>query len=1306
MATQQEILAKFGQTPEASNRGGNSGNLTYMEGALGTALWDMAPGLLGVEPTGNLQKWQQENPIGSVVSGMAGMAVPYTAAFKASQNIKPWANFVEKAAPASSLAKNPFLAGTSREIARWAPVEAGLVGAGALAGEPVADMLDGDYRGWESHAGTNALALGVGGLAGGALTKLGTMGQAALRKRGVTPGADLSAMPQVQIRQVRESLQRGEVAPDAMAMAEAGINRLRRRVINEDPPGRFYTLKEQEKSEEMEWLVKPGKPDGRSWSSRKITSFQGEEAESVLRGMEGMPEDWEAFARYPRVLNPRKAKNSELEQMNVQKLDESVMQRFPGESQQGRYRWKALPEDGMFAVAKQMDGGRWLTFQTDNPTKFFPEDSRWANVIKQENLKNFADIDPNVDLDNVQSQILQWGRQQIKESPVTDSRGMRDEKRGLGAGLNKGFKTLGMEAQAQNTAEGLKRFGMFSRSYLAPADLQFTNNPVAHRIRRTAKEMLDRGELLTQRAILGDPTNAGRNLMRETSMGPNFDDPSSIAAKIKKVSDSDPDEWNRVLKTIHAGEGVDGGIKNYGLGEDGADILRRIQEVDDELSSSIIEAQRASGVPEADLFRPKEGHFMLSRTWKGNWRTPVYNESGSLVYIAGGTSRKESQSIAQEVSEQLGFRMGDSLTTDMWGDLDMMRQVQIQSQDWRTSIQQAAKMVSGRKPGTFNQRQGVEGFVMDYTPEEFLRSLVNHSRRYRNYEAELATQTLFKGDMERLALEDKQMAEQLKKRLDMMFGKEGEISKAVNKAADTILAPVMGNNSASRVMGTLNAGMYRYALGFMNTGYGIATLLTFAQTAFPMMSMINTLAMQAPQRLGKYTSYKPILSENGAEVMGMLDPMKIAGQAFREIGNADDILATNLRRAAAEGTTDPRFLDEFVGQNSVSKQKFSEILSKDQPVVGFLKALADTVPATTERFARGHSFAMGHVFYRDVMGVKDSEQLFKLAKEFTDKTQYLYGTGDRAQLITGPIGSSFGLFKNWVMNYIGWMAAYAGEAFMYNNFKPLMLMMAGTGAVGGVGALPLVGAYNGVSKALGGDSAMYQIYEGFGGGERDDGPGVADMIYYGLPMALGISVQSTVQAPFHNPTEDAARFFQMATWDQGKKIGRAISTSTRSFMDNGYVDVGDPMVRQHLASGFAPKSVYKAVSAMSSNTIRSQNNANPLIQDMSPSERLLYGASLNPRWVSTRFALSREMWEDEKKRKARTSELGRQMAEAQNQRDRRQMQRIIYAANADNISLDTIMRSATSHRSRDEEDIITSTFDEMALERLTRLGLL
>lgn len=1306
MATQQEILAQWGQAPEASGRQG-SNNLNYLEGALGTALWDMGPGLIGVEPKGNLQRWQAENPVSSVVSSMAGMAVPYTGFFKASKAIKPWANFVEKAAPAANVAKNPFLGGAAREIARWAPVEAGLVGTGALLGEPVADMLDGHYRGWGSHAASNALALGLGGAVGGGLTKLGTMGQAALRKRGITPGADLGSIPQVQIRQVRDNLAKGLITPESRPMAEAGINRLRRRVLNEEPTGnQFFRLSDKDKEEELNWLVRSGKEAGRAWSSRKITSFKGDDAEQVLRSLEGMPEDWEAYARFPRVLNPRQAKSSGKLEQNWKELDEGVRKRFPGSSQGGMYRWRALPEDGMFAVAKQMDNGRWLTFQTDNPVKFFPEDTQWARVIKQENIQNFSDIDPNVALSGVKSDILQWGRQKMKEDPAEDFRGLRDEKRGLGAGLNRGFKTLGLEAQAQNTAEGLKRMGMFSRSYLAPADLQFTNNPVAHRIRRTVKEMLDRGELLTQRAILGDPTNAGRNLLRETSLGPNFDDPKSIAAKVKKLSDTDPDEWSRVLKTIHAGEGVDGGIKNYGLGEDGADILRRIQEVDDDLSRSIIEAQRASGVPENELFKPKEGHFMLSRTWKGNWRTPVYNEKGSLVYVAGGTSRRESQDTAAEVAERLGFKAGDSLTTDMWGDLDMMRQVQINSQDWRTAMQQAAKMVQGRKPGTFKQRQGVEGFVVDYTPEEFLRSLVQHSRRYRNYETELATQALFKRDMERLALEDKQLAEQLKKRLDMMFGKEGEISKAVNKAADAVLAPVMGNNSASRVLSTLNSGMYRYALGFFNTGYGIATLLTFAQTAFPMMSMINTLAMQAPQRLGKYTSYKPVMSGQGAEVMGMLDPMKIAGQAFRELGDADELLAANLRRAAAEGTTDPRFLDEFVGQNSVSKQKFSEILNRDQPVVGFLKALADTVPASTERFARGHSFAMGHIFYRDVMGVRDPEQLFKLAKEFTDKTQYLYGTGDRAQLITGPIGSSFGLFKNWVMNYIGWMSAYAGEAFMFNNFKPLMLMMAGTGAIGGVGSLPLVGTYNAISKALGGDSAMYQIYEGFGGGDREGGPGVADMIYYGLPMALGVSVQSTVQAPFHNPTEDAARFFQVATWDQAKRIGRAIDTAGKSIGDRGYIDLGDPLVRQHLAAGFAPKSVYKAVSAMSSDTVRSLNNANPLIQDMSASERLLYGASLNPRWVSTRFALSREMWEDQKKRKARTTELGRQMAEAQNQRDRVQMKRIIYAATADNISLDTIMRSAQSHRSRDEEDIITSSFDDMAMERLQRLGLL
>lgn len=1307
MAEMDEILSNWGQSSQGQSQPNTQ--LNWLEGMIGSAVWSAGPGMIGVEPGGNLARWQAENPLSSVGGQFAGMLAPYGAALKVSNRFVPWKKLVDKAASPAQLQRNPFLAGAARETARWAPFEAALVGTGALVGDQVAEATGGQARDFSENALAGAINVGLGAGIGGGLQKLGQVGQAALKRRGVTPGANINALPQVQIRQVREALAAGNVAPEMAELAQGGINRLRRRVLRENPPeNRFYNLRDTDLSTQLNNAIAPGQK-GRAWNSRKIEDFQGTQAESVLKAVGTLPEDWEAYARFPRVLVPRASKNTQKVRENTEALDKKVKELFSGQSQSldGKpLRWKALPEEGMFSIAKKTDDG-WLTFQTDSPGRFLPEESNWADIIQQNSLKNFAQLEPAVNLAEVPSKLLQYGRKVMADLPVEDFRGLRNESKGIGAGISRGFKILGKEGSQQNINEGLSRVGLFSRTYLAPGDLQFTNNPMANRIRQTAKEMLDQGELLTQNAFLGKVSNSGRNLLRETAFGPAFDDPASLASKIKKISE-DRDDWDALLKTIQSGEGIEGGLKNYGLSDNGADILRSLQAIDDELAQSVIGAQKASGIPDNELFKPKAGHFMLSRTWQGNWRTPVYNEKGQMVYVSGGTSRGESQQIAQKIADQNGWTRGDSLTTDLWGDLDMMRKVQVNGSDYRTALRQSANMVRGRSPGTMKQRSGVEGYQVEYTPEELLKSLVQHSRRYRRYEAELSTQALFKSDMEQLALDDRAMAEALKKRLDMMFGKEGEISKAVNKAADTLFAPLIGNQSASRIMGALNSGMYRFSLGFFNVGYNIATLLTFAQTAFPMMSMINTMSHQAPQRLGKYSSYKPIFSEKGAQVMGMLDPMKIAGQAFKELGDADAVLAENMRRAAAEGTTDPRFLDEFVGQNALNKQRLQSVLKSEQPVRDWLRVLADSFPASSERFARGHSFAMGHIFYRDVMGVRDPEQLFRLAKEFTDKTQYLYSQGDRAQLITGPVGSSFGLFKNWVMNYIGWMAAYTGEAFTYNNWKPLLMMMGGTGAVGGVGALPLVGTYNGISKMLGGESAQTQIYEAFNGtAPREEiVGGTADMIYYGLPMALGISVQNTVTAPFHDPTEDAARFFQVATIDQGIKVGRALGSAWDALTDDGVHPATNDEVRRYMAQAFAPKSIYRAVSMMSSDEIISQNTGSVMVGDMSPSERLLHGLSLNPRWVSTRFSFAREMWNDQKAYKERMQSLGKQMADAQANGDRVLMQRIIYAAAADNIPIDSIMKSAANRRSRQDEDIITGQFDEMAQRRLRALNLL
>ena len=90
-----------------------------------------------------------------------------------------------------------------------------------------------------------------------------------------------------------------------------------------------------------------------------------------------------------------------------------------------------------------------------------------------------------------------------------------------------------------------------------------------------------------------------------------------------------------------------------------------------------------------------------------------------------------------------------------------------------------------------------------------------------------------------------------------------------------------------------------------------------------------------------------------------------------------------------------------------------------------------------------------------LMGITDTGELGQFAKKFTERTNYLYGQADRAGIMTGPVGGTFGLFKNWMMHYVGNMAEYAGEGFKRNNWTPLLWQQASTFGIGGFAATPL-----------------------------------------------------------------------------------------------------------------------------------------------------------------------------------------------------------------------------------------------------------
>ena len=1279
-----------GNTPQPFNSGAG---LNYLEGLAGSFLHGMGPGMLGVKPGGALQAWQHENPWATLGAEVGGMMVPYAGWAKASTSVPRLGDAIRRIEGSSS---GPVARGFAKEVVRFAPFEAGRVAGGALIGEDVAAAVGGQYVGvWDQmgEAGLNtALAGGFG--AAGAL--LSGAGQAVMKRRGITPGADLGAPLQHQIRQVREKIASGALPENSIPLAEAGINRLQRQVWDESAPV-FAKDPEGVDAAVVERLFRARSKgmEGSKLLPGKVFEDTAHVQDFLQRA--GVGPDFAAYARYPRYVRVAQpaAERKMTEALTAMKEADGL-----------RYVYDKA--DGTFIMAKRLSADETLIWKTDTPGKFAPGAASWAEAMGRR-VQAFGREDLGT-LSNSGSALLDEGLRLNQVLPYVDYRAMGVAS-GTAARLTSSIAKATKLDSFADKGEGVRRLHVFMKGYLSPAQHQFGGNPLANRTRELVKSVKDHAEYLAQKMVLGEPTPRAGSLYSQSLRGTQFAQPGTVAAMARGL-EKNPAAWQAVLRTIYSGEGVQGGIARHGLTPEGARFLEKLKLLDEELAGSVIGAQKAAGLKGKELFRPKQDHFMLSHTWRGTWRVPVYDDKGRLVWVAGGVQRGEALKAAKaqvDRAQEAGFRWRarDAREAGFDEEMEFLKKLAVGSRDFRHALAQNSKGFSKVQPGTFKKREDVGGFEQVVSADDLIKTLVGHARRYRLYESRLASELLVKKDMMRLATEDPEVFEQLSKRLKLMYGEVGPFSQSIDKAADTLLSPVLGKNSATTIGNSFNKYMYRIALGFWNVGYNVSNLVTFAQTAFPMMSL---LASAPPDRLARYMSWRPMLRGDEARGFGFMDMMKVTGQSFKEMGKPDAALQAAYHRAAAEGVVDPRFIDEVVGINALNKNKLREALKADEPVSEFLRIMADTLPAASEKLARGHSFAMGHIFFRDVFNVKDPELLYRMSKEFVEKTQFLYSTGDRAQIITGPIGSQIGLFNNWIMHYIGWMFNYATEGVKYGNWSPFLYMMGGSAAIGGIGGSVALSGMDRLAQTLGKDSLMHATYERFGqAGPEGRESVLADTMYYGLPGFFGFSIQNTVAMPFSHPIDDVQFMFSAASWQQGRAMGEAMGAAWDQWKATGQHPAQSEHVRDMLMRGFAPKSLNRSiqgVQALVEEELRSPRTGYPEVTGMSTMESLWQMANLTPTRVAALREARATLFEDQAAMQAQVQAFGKTYAEMSRAGDWRGVRELLYRAQLQGANIDSVIKSGEARLAKFNESAIERQFSEEALLRWRGTGLI
>jgi hypothetical protein len=553
--------------------------------------------------------------------------------------------------------------------------------------------------------------------------------------------------------------------------------------------------------------------------------------------------------------------------------------------------------------------------------------------------------------------------------------------------------------------------------------------------------------------------------------------------------------------------------------------------------------------------------------------------------------------------------------------------------------------------------------------------LANLVTSYR-YMSRKVRDKLFDAEMSHLDMVNPAMAKEVKKRFARLDGVSGPVTKQINKATDALLAPSIGPESATRISGALTNAMFRMTLTAGDIGFPAVNAVTFLQTVLPEVALLRDLPEEALQH---FYSTSLVVGKAGPKALSHISPRKIVTEGWRQVFSAatgkDKVLRDAIQRASREGIISPRFVEEYLG-------KMREDLALTKGSIGdnwweFIKAADSYMAGKSEQLSRLHAYLAGRNVGKIAYPELGEDGLHNLAREFTERTMFLYNQSGRATAFTGPIGSAVGLFKNWPLHYLGNLAGYVGAGFRYNHWKPLAWSMLGTGSVAGIGGIPLFAAAEGASRVLTDKPLMHNLYDWMG---YADQPGVAqkgiDTFWYGLPALAGVTFQGRAEAPSSDLVRDLNQMFSVMMMDRFGAAWKFADEAISTWDATGQHPFRNPRVRSMMARAFLPRTVYRSMQRTSQGAIKSLATGSPLISDISLPQHVWYSLGVTPLKVQQDRDVDRYFYDSEKHLNARVSQMGQLLSDAMSEGNMSRYNELLYQSLfRDDLPMDRLVRS-------------------------------
>lgn len=1282
--------------------------------------------LFGQDPTPEAQQFRMDNPFSGFASQMVSPMGVYGAAYKLSKVPKA-AAMLEGTLGRLGLdaVARPVLTGGVKEILRYAPLELTRLGVGAISApeDNFGDLL--------ADVGLSTLLAGGFGGIGGFFRAGGVDAPAT----GKVLGADVALKPAFEFRLGRVP---GAQSSTAEPLDEVML-RLRDEVFTEVPHhkalgglGKYVNelegstpesvtalnslFRAQGASKQSPGLSKQILLEGAETDARTLNPGQQQELLGAL-GFTNIDELAELTV-YPRVVQVKSTRGAgSMSQILDQPagLAQVADGTYLGkEANSGLWVVAKRIESGnasgkrkLFGEAKVSAGDRWFITKTDKPQMFAPgvHETAERTVAYWSKLKE--PFQPGSGLD-VFSQSMDQVEAAVSAVDYTNLAKMG--KKGF---ISKVAENIGRKAMNEAGLSGstsARMMGEWIWDVAAPTVFKERGNALYGRLLmqlNSAMRVADTEvfKMVRGKAVFEEKTPL-KSIMTSHTLTDEWENGlTTLRKQWSSLTDAERDLVVMAAKTQTPADDLARLAADGSISAEAVTAVKNLQAIDKHfMDQKFLPALATAG--RLDDFKPLEG-YLLPRLFKGDWHAEIVDEAGRRQWLAVGSlagAKKEAQAVIDEAAAR-------GVTWKLKGDVqhavavgpnelealsDFVSKSFSHNPDSADIVRDAMRklmIARGNKkpgmltgtPGSFKERGGAAGSpdLERMTTDEILGSLETHYKQLMRFGAYHVWKQRYMPVALKMQSSNPTLFADLQRKAHQFMGIEGQLTKVQNQILQPVLGPLLGNKAATKIAQATNATMYQWNLAILNPTFALLNLLTPLQTVAPWVKMMTSVS---EEQAAKYMMMVPTVDQLGRPrgQAGVLHPMKVLKQAMGSLRNPADDLKQFQQQALTDGTLLPQHYDAFAGAQSEGARTLADAW-KEGGMVDFLKKGSNWMADKSEQLSRMTAFNAAYHLGKDFFRL-EGDQLYRFTQQGVRATMYGYSVIDRSRMFTGPIGSMFGLFKNWQMHFMGNMMEYAGLA-RQGNFGPLMWQGGAALALGGLGATPLKAMADGLANYASDTPDSYLWLQ-------ENWQDSADEIYFGLPAFLGASLQASSTIPGTDVRNEASNLMNFVIWERAKAAGKAIGDAWTLADQTGENPLMNDNSRDALIAAFGPRAMFRASSATEGDYIRSMGTGYPSVRGLDPSTKILYSLGLNQVEIDRHQVAGKQLWKQQEAMRTAVSNLGIAYAEAQMEGDTDSMQRVIDQTLMSGIPLSSVMKSAQTRVRRETTGDSLSRYDK------------